>query len=488
MLAAIIVVTTLVAFQRSDLYQLKPSLPRTDEIARLVRGVAAGLAAGVVFAAFTDWVIGAWEVLLGFPLALMLVVILRGLLRYLGDLLPGHHEPARVLLVGTGVEAKELVEVIMDHPESRLHLVGIVGHLPIAEENDLSDMWIGPTSRLIELMHIHQATGAIVTPTSFRADQFRRITRSLFTAGFDVHLSTGVSRLWEGRFDVLSLAHEPLIVMGTQEKSSWQLVIKRIIDIVGATVGIVLLSPIMLLAAAAIKLEDRGPVFFPQRRAGRGAEMFSMYKFRSMVTNAEDLKQDLVSDNERTGPLFKLTHDPRITRVGRLIRELSIDELPQLFNVIKGDMSLVGPRPALSEEEEAFDDELRRRFDVRPGITGLWQAEARSNASFAAYRRLDLHYVENWTLGLDIRILLATVEQIVVTVAMLPVKALIGGSSDTNPVPTQPRPDVIDLRDRATARLAAAEHGSRPSAGDEAAVDEDEPESSGDVGKTLSPR
>jgi hypothetical protein len=130
------------------------------------------------------------------------------------------------------------------------------------------------------------------------------------------------------------------------------------------------------------------------------------------------------ASNERTGPLFKVSNDPRITRVGRFIRETSIDELPQLINVVKGDMSLVGPRPALPEEEEAFDEELRDRFEVRPGITGLWQVEARSNAAFNAYRRLDLHYVENWTLSLDLRILLATVEQVVVTLALLPLRAI----------------------------------------------------------------
>jgi hypothetical protein len=170
--------------------------------------------------------------------------------------------------------------------------------------------------------------------------------------------------------------------------------------------------------------------------------------------------------------LFKISDDPRITRVGRFIRETSIDELPQLFNVLKGDMSLVGPRPALPEEEAAFDEELRERFKVRPGITGLWQVEARSNAAFNAYRRLDLHYVENWNIGLDIRILLATAEQIVVTLALLPLRLLrrrssaarIDGVVGAGTVPsalatavTGPADDVvIDLRVRNRDRLAAA--------------------------------
>ena len=453
-MTVVAVVTTMVVFTRSDVYTYSPALPRTEEISRVLYGVIGGAASLVASAAFLDWRIGAWEVLFGLTFGFGLLVLSRGFLRTLGEMLPGRHEPSRVLIVGTGEEARELADMIIDHKESRLELIGVVGHLPVAERYGVDHFWIGPTSRLIELMHLHEASGAIVTPTGFRAEQFRTITRDLFEAGFDVHLSTGVSRMWEGRFEVRSLAHEPLVVMETQSLASWQLILKRSIDVIGASLGLLLASPVMLLAALAIKIEDRGPILFRQPRAGRDADFFDMIKFRSMVINAEELKADLVEGNERTGPLFKMDRDPRITRVGHLIRELSIDELPQLINVIRGDMSLVGPRPALTEEEAQFDDELRHRFDVRPGITGLWQVEARSNASFAAYRRLDLHYVENWTLGLDIRILMATVEQVIVTATMLPVKKLLGprlGKRSEQP----DQSGIIDLRDRNTARLAA---------------------------------
>lgn len=453
-LVGIVVVCTLVLFDRAKLYQTKPTLPRTEEISRVSVSVVGGSAAVVVADAFLDWRIGAWELLWGVSLATFSLMICRGLLRNLGDLLSGHHEPSRILIVGTGEEARELADVVLDHPETRLKLLGVVGHLPVAQQNGLADLWIGPTSRLIELMHIHQATGAIVTPTGFRAAQFREISTGLLKAGFDVQMSTGVSRLWEGRFEVRTLAHEPLVMMGTRVLGRHQLGLKRLLDVVGASVILVLASPVILAAAIAIKLEDGGPVFFRQHRAGRKAEPFGMLKFRSMVTNAEELKAGLAADNERTGPLFKVTHDPRITRVGRIIRELSIDELPQLVNVIKGDMSLVGPRPALDEEEKAFDDELRGRFDVRPGITGLWQVEARSNASFAAYRRLDLHYVENWTVGLDIRILMATVEQVVVTAAMIPARKILSKVYTKEAIPSS-SVGVIDLRDKATEKLAA---------------------------------
>lgn len=455
-LVAIVVGFTLVFFERSRLYERNPTLPRTEEISRVSMGVIAGGAAVVVADAFLDWLIGGWELMWGCAIATFSLMVARGLLRNLGDMLSGHHEPSRILIVGTGEEARELADVILDHPETRLQLLGVVGHRPVAQQNGLAELWIGPTARLIELMHIHQASGAIVTPTGFRAAQYREISTGLLKAGFDVQMSTGVSRLWEGRFEVRTLAHEPLVVMGTRELGRRQLGMKRILDVVGASVILLVAAPVMLLTALAIKLEDRGPVFFRQHRAGRSAEPFGMLKFRSMVTNAEELKAQLAEENERTGPLFKVTHDPRITRVGRIIRELSIDELPQLINVILGDMSLVGPRPALDEEEKAFDEELRGRFDVRPGITGLWQVEARSNASFAAYRRLDLHYVENWTVGLDIRILMATVEQVVVTAAMIPARALVNRFGKGEALPAS-AVGVIDLRDRTTAKMAAEE-------------------------------
>ncbi len=463
---------TMTIMQRRGLYAGRPSLPRTDEISRLFVAVLGGSAAVAVAAAFLDWHIGAWEIVVGGNLSFSLRTLSRGLVRSLGTELPSTVVPTRVVIVGTGHEAKELAELVTDHPEARFELAGVVGNLGVAERNGLSDHWIGPTGRLIELMHQHDVSAAIVTATGFRGEQFRNITRELFGSGYDVHLTTGVSRLWEGRFVVRSLSHEPLIVMGRNTPPSWQRAAKRAVDVIGSATALVVASPIMILAAACIWIEDRGPVTYTARRAGHKGTFFNMYKFRSMVTNADELKPEMVEQNERSGPLFKISDDPRITRVGNFIRETSIDELPQLFNVLRGDMSLVGPRPALPEEEAVFDEELRERFKVRPGITGLWQVEARSNAAFNAYRRLDLHYVENWNLGLDLRILLATAEQVVVTIALLPLRlfrrrtsaqvdGIVGTERESDhvdgPQPTiSPDDVVIDLRVRNRARLVAA--------------------------------
>jgi lipopolysaccharide/colanic/teichoic acid biosynthesis glycosyltransferase len=183
-----------------------------------------------------------------------------------------------------------------------------------------------------------------------------------------------------------------------------------------SSVLLVASAPVLLTAALLIKLEDRGPVFFRQKRVGRHGDLFTMLKLRTMIPNAENERELLIGSNERGGPLFKLTKDPRRTRIGRLLETASIDELPNLFNVLRGEMSLVGPRPALPEEVAEFDDDLLSRQSVPPGITGLWQVEARDNPSFYAYKRLDIFYVENWSLTLDIAIIFATIKHVLLRV------------------------------------------------------------------------
>jgi lipopolysaccharide/colanic/teichoic acid biosynthesis glycosyltransferase len=176
-----------------------------------------------------------------------------------------------------------------------------------------------------------------------------------------------------------------------------------------AAVGLVLISPVVLLAMLAVRLDSPGPALFRQRRVGRDGEPFTMFKVRTMTDDAEERRAELLHRNEADGPLFKLRDDPRVTRVGRLLRKLSVDELPQLLNVLLGHMSLVGPRPALPDEVAAWSPEVHERLRVRPGITGLWQVSGRSDCSFDDYARFDLYYVDNWSLATDVAILVRTV-------------------------------------------------------------------------------
>ncbi|MDR4219047.1 sugar transferase [Priestia megaterium] len=186
-------------------------------------------------------------------------------------------------------------------------------------------------------------------------------------------------------------------------------IIKRMIDIIGASIGIVFLSIIFLIVSIAIKVEDpKGPIFFSQVRVGKNGKKFKMYKFRSMVTDAEEKLEQLLQYNETTGAMFKMKHDPRVTKIGRFVRKTSIDELPQLLNVLKGEMSLVGPRPPLPREVDLYTKYDKQRLLVTPGCTGLWQISGRSNIGFKQMVELDLFYIEHKSLLLDMKIILKT--------------------------------------------------------------------------------
>jgi len=189
--------------------------------------------------------------------------------------------------------------------------------------------------------------------------------------------------------------------------------LKRMLDITLSSIALLMLSPLMLTIALAIRFDSEGQIFYRAHRIGRKGRTFSCYKFRTMVRDADKLKEKLAHMNERDSVLFKITNDPRITRVGRFLRKYSLDELPQFYNVLRGDMSLVGPRPPIAREVEQYDIEHLRRLNVLPGITGLWQVEARQDPSFDSYISLDTAYVENWSLWLDMKILARTVGVVV---------------------------------------------------------------------------
>ena len=189
--------------------------------------------------------------------------------------------------------------------------------------------------------------------------------------------------------------------------------IKRVLDVSISLLVLLVTSPLMILIAVMVKCGSRGPIFYRAQRIGRKGRTFTCYKFRTMVVNADKLREDLAHLNEREGVLFKISNDPRITRIGVILRKYSLDELPQLFNVLMGDMSLVGPRPPMAAEVEQYDLAHLRRLDVLPGMTGLWQVEARQDPSFDSYISLDTAYVENWNLLLDLRILARTIGVVV---------------------------------------------------------------------------
>lgn len=202
---------------------------------------------------------------------------------------------------------------------------------------------------------------------------------------------------------------EQEIIQVERQKNILYEVSKRTLDFMGSFLGLVILSPILLIVAILIKLESKGPAIFSQSRIGLNGKEFKMYKFRSMVQNAEELKEKLAKENEMSGPMFKMKNDPRVTKVGKFIRKTSIDELPQLFNILKGDMTLVGPRPSLPREVEKFESWMLKRLEVKPGLTCYWQVSGRNNIDFYEWMKLDLKYVNDMGFWLDIKLIFKTV-------------------------------------------------------------------------------
>lgn len=231
-------------------------------------------------------------------------------------------------------------------------------------------------------------------------------------AGVRARVVPDLFQLSLGGVDAEAINGIPLISIKQTSLVGLNLALKRGFDLLVTTIGLIITSPIWLLTALAIRLDSPGAVLFKQERSGSQGVPFTLYKFRSMFLGAEEQLDQLQNRNEAEGPMFKIKDDPRRTRVGRFIRQTSLDEVPQLINVLRGEMSLVGPRPAIPNEVAQYQDWHRKRLDVLPGITGLWQVSGRSDLSFDEMVMLDIYYTENWSVGLDLQILLRTVPQV----------------------------------------------------------------------------
>lgn len=330
--------------------------------------------------------------------------------RTLFDRWLGHHRNQgrycrRVLLVGDATDVDILTTFLGDHPELGYRIVGWVG----PDDGTKDPERLGDVTDALTRIREHGASGALVLAAGLSRNEVNDVTRELVDSAVHVHVWSGLAGINYRRLVTVPVGREPFVHVAPVTISRPQLVGKRITDVVLASLTLLITSPILVAAAIAIKKHDRGPVFFRQVRVGQHGQEIVVHKLRTMVVDAEAKLADLQDDNARSGPLFKMARDPRITPIGHFLRRTSLDELPQLLDVLRGDLSLVGPRPALPTEVAQFDEELLGRLKVRPGITGLWQVEGRDKPSFDVYRRLDLFYVENWSLALDIAILLDSV-------------------------------------------------------------------------------
>jgi exopolysaccharide biosynthesis polyprenyl glycosylphosphotransferase len=269
--------------------------------------------------------------------------------------------------------------------------------------------------RLVELLHEHSANGVLLSAKHTFFGQIEKAIQACELEGVEAWLLADFFNTQVSQTTFDDLNGRPMLVFRSTPEDSWQKVAKHAIDVFGALTFLLILSPFFLVIGIAVKLTSPGPVFFKQRRSGLNGKPFTMLKFRSMVTNAEQRKAELEIINEMDGPVFKVTNDPRITPIGKILRRWSVDEWPQMFNVLMGDMSLVGPRPLPVDEVRRFDDLAhRRRLSVKPGLTCLWQVSGRNTVtSFREWVRLDLEYIDNWSIWLDLKILLKTVPVVI---------------------------------------------------------------------------
>lgn len=398
---------TLIAMRGTGLYRSRLCVRRSDELWRIFLSSLWGAAAFVV----VQWqtTTPGSEVLAAMATCVVLTGTCRSqFARWLRARRADGLYLRNVVLIGANEDAVALHTMLRSEPELGYRVTAVVGaQRGDPEWCDVRNGW--SMADIPSLAADTGASGILVVPFALSSEATQRALA--IAAGADLHIQVwpGFRGVGSGRLRNVPVSGEAFFYVEPKESARWQFAVKRAIDVAGAGFVLAVTFPLVAAAALAVKLEDGGPVFYRDERVGLHGETFRICKLRSMSVDRTS-SDDLAALNERTdGPLFKASQDPRVTKIGRLIRASSIDELPQLWNVVVGTMSLVGPRPALPGEVSQFDEDFQRRHSVRPGMTGLWQVEARNNPSFNAYRRLDLRYIDNWSLKLDFTIILTTV-------------------------------------------------------------------------------
>lgn len=322
-----------------------------------------------------------------------------------------------VIIVGTGETAEKVASKIIAHNNWGLNFLGYVREGRAAPSpaglSRVPGRVLGTIDDMESIVRSNVVDEVIFVVSREKLENLEDIFLFLEDEGINARLVLNLFSHVIAKAHLEELEEVPLLTFTTIPTNEFALFVKRILDVVIASVSLVLLSPVFLSAAAAVRLTSRGPVVFSQKRCGLNGRVFMMHKFRSMYIDTDEMKKDLETHNEVGGPAFKMKRDPRITPVGRVLRKFSIDEFPQLWNVIKGDMSIVGPRPPIPEEVERYERWQRRRLSMKPGLTCIWQVSGRNNIRFQDWMKLDLHYIDNWSLWLDLKILFKTIPAVI---------------------------------------------------------------------------
>jgi exopolysaccharide biosynthesis polyprenyl glycosylphosphotransferase len=418
LLGGLLIIIWYIAFELQGLYQSHRLSSFADELKEICRAVFVALVALLIVAQVGRWkTINLRTTVCVAAIVITLIGGMRVLLRmHLRQLRLRGHNIKKLLLIGNGPRAEWLAKHVAQRTDLGYRLVGYVDEERRLKDPKTFDVpWLGFISDLARIIENEVIDEVFITlPVKSQYSRIESAITILEEQGIMVHLFSDLfphklarSRAWE-------FEGAPLVSLQSAPSISWRTEAKRVIDFVGSLVLLLLLLPLLLLAAVVIKLDSAGPIFFVQERMGYNKRRFRMIKFRTMTADAEARMKEVEHLNETDGPAFKIRHDPRMTRVGRLLRKLSIDELPQLINVLFGDMSLVGPRPLPMRDvlglEVAWQ---KRRFSVKPGLTCLWQVSGRSNLSFEEWMQLDLEYIDQWSLALDCKILLRTIPAII---------------------------------------------------------------------------
>jgi exopolysaccharide biosynthesis polyprenyl glycosylphosphotransferase len=407
----------LVLFNRREgAYDVRKGRPVFDDLFGVINSTTTAIMLMVVLVFFYRRLFYSRVI---FIYAGILIVALLGLARLLRSMVLARMRAAgqgvdRVLIIGAGEVGRTVMRNLIAQPELGYRVVGFLDDDPAKCSSDIGPIRaLGTLDILPQAIRENDIKQVIITlPWQYHRKVIRLVTEAE-QAGVRARVVPDLFQLSLGGVDVEAVNGIPLISVKGSALTGFNSTLKRIVDVTIAGCALVLFSPVWALVALAIRLDSSGPVLFRQERIGLHGRPFTVLKFRSMYVNAEEQLDKLREHNEDEGPLFKMKEDPRRTRVGRFIRRTSLDEVPQFINVLRGDMSMVGPRPGLASEVAQYQDWHRKRLEVVPGLTGLWQVSGRSELTFDEMVMLDIYYAENWSLGMDLRIMARTVPQFI---------------------------------------------------------------------------
>lgn len=413
--ALVLTLLLLTVFALEGVYQRKRGRSWPDQAYAVFSGTATGVVLVMAVTYIVQFYYSRFIFLLVGAVTVILLSLERGVLRLAqAELRKRGYGVRRVLIVGAGEVGRSVMRSIVARPELGYRVVGFVDDHPDKGLTDIGRFKaLGGLENLPRIVSQEAVVEVIVTLPWMYHRKILSIVHQCERQDVPARIVPDLFQLSLSRVDMEDLAGIPLLSLSRTRADSWLWWVKRALDFGTALVSMAILSPFLLLAALAIKLDSPGPVIFAQTRIGKGGRPFTFYKFRTMHLGAEEEKEKLADLNEAQGALFKIKDDPRMTRMGRLLRRTSMDELPQLYNILRGDMSLVGPRPPVPEEVQAYMEWHKQRLETWPGLTGLWQVSGRSNLTFDEMCLLDIYYIENWSPTLDAKIFLRTIPKVI---------------------------------------------------------------------------